>query len=107
MEGDHSDIVNEPMMAPTFQGSSSYVDSGNRLLSMLASISIEDIPMAVKYLVDKLASVQKKKVDNQSIHIWDNYQLSPEVIAMAPSERKEVYGDYCANLTEILEEKYR
>lgn len=38
---------------------------------------------------------------------WDNYQLSPEVIAMAPSERKEVYGDYGANVTEILEEKYR
>lgn len=38
---------------------------------------------------------------------WNNYQLSPEVIAMAPSERKEVYGDYDEKLTEILEEKYR
>ena len=38
--------------------------------------------------------------------IWDNYELSAEIIAMAPAKRKSIYGDYDAELTEILEEKY-
>ena len=41
-----------------------------------------------------------------SAHIWDNYQLSAEVVAMAPVKRKAIYGDYDSELTEILEEKY-
>ena len=36
---------------------------------------------------------------------WDNYQLSAEVIAMAPQKRKKVYGDYDAELMSVLEEK--
>ena len=39
--------------------------------------------------------------------IWDNYELSAEIIAMAPAKRKSIYGDYDAELTEILEEKYK
>ena len=41
------------------------------------------------------------------IHSWDNYQLSEEVISMAPKKRKKVYGDYNTELTLILEEKYK
>ena len=107
MENDHSDIVNEPIIAPTVQESSSYVVPRKRVLSMLASISIEDIPMAVKYLVDKLAKAQKQKTISQSTHIWDNYQLSSKVISMAPSKRKEIYGNYDVELTDVLEEKYK
>ena len=32
-------------------------------------------------------------------HSWDNYQLSEEVISMAPKKRKKVYGDYNTELT--------
>ena len=39
-------------------------------------------------------------------HSWDNYQLSEEVISMAPKKRKKVYRDYNTELTLILEEKY-
>ena len=37
----------------------------------------------------------------------DDYQLSAEVIAMAPAKRKDIYGDYEADLIDVLEEKYR
>ena len=107
MEKDHSDIVSEPIIAPTIQESSTSVGPSNSLLSMLASISIEDIPMAVKYLVDKLAKAQKQKTTSRSTHTWDNYQLSAKVISMAPSKRKEIYGNYDVDLTDILEEKYK
>ena len=63
--------------------------------------------MAVKYLVDKLAVIRKQDADDSSSHIWDGYQLSPEVKAMAPAERKSIYGDYDGELIDILEEKYR
>ena len=72
-----------------------------------ASISIDDIPVAVKFLVDKLATAKKKRATSQSTHSWDNYKLSKEVISMAPAERKEIYGNYKSELTDILEEKYK
>ena len=74
---------------------------------MLSSIRIEDIPLAVRYLVDKLAGVKKKEDAAVISHSWDNYQLSEEVISMAPKKRKKVYGDYNTELTLILEEKYK
>jgi len=39
-------------------------------------------------------------------HAWDNYELSPEILAMAPKKRHNVYGDYKVELANILEEKY-
>ena len=46
-------------------------------------------------------------ISNETIHIWDNYQLSPEAISMAPAERKDIYSDYKSRLVDILEEKYK
>lgn len=40
-------------------------------------------------------------------HSWDNYELSPEILAIAPQRRDIAYGDYKAELTEILEKKYK
>lgn len=40
-------------------------------------------------------------------HSWDNYELSPEILAMMPEKRHDVYGDYKAELSNILEEKYK
>ena len=104
MEGKKTHVVNEPVLAPN----TSYTIPRNGLLSMLSSVSIEDIPMAVKYLVDKLAAIRKQEVvDASSSHVWDDYQLSAEVIAMAPAKRKSIYGDYDAELIDVLEEKYK
>ena len=94
MEGKKIDVVNEPVLAPD----TSYTIPRNGLLSMLSSVSIEDIPMAVKYLVDKLAAIRKQETVDASSHVWDDYQLSAEVIAMAPAKRKSIYGDYDADI---------
>ena len=102
MEDNKSTIVGEPAA----YDSTSYVMPRNSLISMLSSVGIDDIPMAIRYLVDKLAAAQKKETEDKSVHIWDNYELSPEIIAMAPVKRKNIYGDYDAELTEILEESH-
>ena len=98
MEGNKADIVSEPVLAPD----TSYTIPRNGLLSMLSSVSIEDIPMAIKYLVDKLATVRKYEAVDTSSHVWDDYQLSAEVIAMAPAKRKNIYGDYADELIDVL-----
>ena len=103
MEDNKSTLVSEPAA----YDSTSYVMPRSSLISMLSSVGIDDIPMAIRYLVDKLVAAQKKETVDQSAHIWDNYELSAEIIAMAPAKRKSIYGDYDAELTEILEEKYK
>ena len=50
---------------------------------------------------------RKNDVSDNTAHIWDGYQLSAEVIAMAPGQRKSIYGDYKEEIAELLEEKYR
>jgi hypothetical protein len=97
--------VSEPITA--LPESSTYTMSRNSLLSMLSTVRVEDIPMAIKYLVDKLSSARKNDVSDNTAHIWDGYQLSAEVIAMAPGQRKSIYGDYKEEIAELLEEKYR
>ena len=104
MEDNSNNMVNEPS-AP--YGTSPATIPQGGLLSMLSTISIDDIPLAVKYLADKLVRAQAADVVKQTIHTWDSYQLSDEVRAMAPLERKNVYGNYDEELTSVLEEKYR
>ena len=106
MEQEKYDKVSEPIVAP-YPDTVGYTIPRSGLQKLLSSIQIEDIPLDVKYLVDKLASANPKKETVVTTHSWDNYQLSAEVIAMAPQKRKKVYGDYDAELTSILEEKYR
>ena len=38
---------------------------------------------------------------------WSDYRLSEEIEMLAPRVRKPVYGDYEAELSTVLEEKYR
>ena len=40
-------------------------------------------------------------------HSWDDYEVSPEILDMAPKRRYSIYGDYEAELSNILEEKYK
>ena len=58
----------------------------------------------VQQLVAQFAKESKRKID--STPVWANYQLSPEILAMAPRERKPIYGDYKEELSTILEEEY-
>lgn len=105
MEDKETHMASEPIAA--YSENSTYTMPRNRLLSVLSTVSIDDIPMAIKYLVDKLSSARKKEEVDSSIHIWDDYQLSTEVIAMAPARRKNIYGDYKETLSDLLEEKYK
>lgn len=98
-------MASEPIAA--YSENSSYTMPRSRLLSVLSTVSIDDIPMAIKFLVDKLSSVQKKEETESVAHVWDNYQLSAEVIAMSPANRKSIYGDYKEIIADLLEEKYK
>ena len=92
LESDSPSMASEPIAVYT--DNSAYTMSRSSLLSMLSKVSIDDIPMAIKYLVDKLSSARKKEETDSIAHVWDNYQLSAEVIAMSPANRKSIYGDY-------------
>lgn len=92
---------------PTASLSETYTIPRSHLFEMLSEVKVDDIPAAIKYLVDKLAIVQKSSIRTTVSHKWDKYQLSEQVIAMAPSKRKNIYGDYDSELLEVLEEKYK
>ena len=55
---------------------------------------------------DQIGFCIRKKV-SEKFHHWDNYELSPEILAILPQKRHNIYGDYKEEVTEILEEKYR
>jgi hypothetical protein len=60
----------------------------------------------IEAILIRLAFASEKKVSEKP-HFWDNYELSPEMLAILPQKRHNVYGDYKEEVTEILEEKYR
>lgn len=100
-----SDMASEPTTDYSVSQDNPIV--GKDLLDLLSKVRLEDIPLAVKFLVDKLAWSRQKKANDSKAHKWDDYQLSAEVKAMAPSKRKSVYGDYDTELTALMEEKYK
>lgn len=59
----------------------------------------------IESLLMEMALSAKRNVHTTS-HSWDNYELSPEILAMAPKTRHDVYGDYKEEMLNILEEKY-
>ena len=46
-----------------------------------------------------------KEMEDNETHMVS--ELSAEVIAMAPANRKSIYGEYKEVLSDLLEEKYR
>ena len=58
------------------------------------------------HVADEAVGVASRMADN-GVHVWDDYHLSAEVVAMAPAQRKSIYGDYKEKFSELLEEKYR
>ena len=60
----------------------------------------------IEAILIRLAFASENK-GSEKPHHWDNYELSPEILAILPQKRHNIYGDYKEEVTEILEEKYR
>lgn len=76
-------------------------------LNMDSNVDIAEwMQQQIEALLIRIALTSEKKVHATS-HLWDNYELSSEVLAMAPKQRHNVYGDYEAELTELLEQRYK
>lgn len=104
-ENDH--VVNDPITFPLHQDKS-HPFGGNQLIHVLENIGIQDIPKAIQFLENRLIVHQKKEnlIPTQK-HSWDTYELSQEILNMAPQVRKDIYGDYKTMMQNILTEKYQ
>ena len=62
----------------------------------------------IEAILLKMALDSEREKPTKS-HWWDDYELSPEILAIAPKKRRNVYGDgdYKAQLSNILEEKHK
>jgi len=49
----------------------------------------------------------KSQDESDHSHRWDDYELSPEILAMTPRRRGYVYDNYEEVLTDTLAEKYK
>ena len=74
----------------------------------------KDVDMAewmqqqIEAILLKMALDSEREEPTKS-HWWDDYELSPEILAIAPKKRRNVYsdGDYKTQLSNILDEKYK
>ena len=72
----------------------------------------DDVDMAewmqqqIEAILIRMALAAEREAQPTS-HSWDDYEVSPEILAMAPKRRYSIYGDYEAELSNILEEKYK
>lgn len=103
-ENDH--IASEPISAP-YPSPNPFQLSGDKLLSVLESVGIQDIPIAIKYLANRLITSQHHDQATHKKHSWDSYKLSEEVLEMSPKERKDIYGDYKSMMESIMQEEYK
>ncbi len=78
----------------------------DRLTSYLSEVRREDIPWAVNFLVSQLVTVEEPDTP-QKKHLWENYELTPEIKALSSFERKKLPLNYDDALTEALEEKHK
>ena len=60
----------------------------------------------IEAILVRMALATERK-SREASHLWDDYELSPEILAMAPEKRQSVYSGYKAELSNILEEKYK
>ena len=62
----------------------------------------------IEAILLKMALDSEREEPTKS-HWWDDYELSPEILAIAPKKRRNVYsdGDYKTQLSNILDEKYK
>ncbi len=81
----------------------------NELWSYIQSLSMT--ASNERWLAERLLeSAKAKSVANEQevqSHVWDNYQLSPEIIEMTLKNRKMVSNDIEKSLLTAIEEKYK
>jgi len=77
------------------------------MLNLDDDVEIADwMQQQIEAILIRMAFASENKA-HTTPHSWDNYELSPEILAIAPQRRRSVYGDYKAEVTELLEQKYR
>lgn len=99
-------MTRETAALKMIQGYAEHSVAREHLSDYLSVVSMEDIPWAVNFLLSKLA-VKKEATAVEEHHIWDDYELSPEIQALSSFERKVLPDDYKQELTEILGERYK
>ncbi len=81
----------------------------NKLWSFLQSLSMT--ASNERWLAERLLeSANAKSVANKQkaqCHVWDNYQLSQEIINMTLKNRKRVSNNIEKSLLTSMEEKYK
>lgn len=93
-----------------------------RLKDILSSLDHSQAIWAIKFLESVLAGKNGKPVtnadeteqeveldveENKKKHVWWDYPVSPEVMAMTFNHRKSITDNYKKDLYNALEEKYR
>ena len=93
-----------------------------RLKDILSSLDHSQAIWAIKFLEDVLAGKNSKSVttadeteqeveldvaENKKKHVWWDYPVSPEVMAMIPKKRILISDRYEEELYHALEEKYK
>ena len=95
-----------------------------RLKDILSSLDHSQAIWAIKFLEDVLAGKNSKPItlttadeteqeveldveENKKKHVWWDYPVSPEVMAMTFKHRKSITDNYKQDLYNALEEKYR
>ena len=80
----------------------------HKLWSFLQSLSLT--ASNERWLAERLlesANAKSVTETKQQEHVWDNYQLSPEILKMSLKNRKLVSDSIDESLCESLEEKYK
>lgn len=103
METDKNNLLSEPLATGQIANRERRFISKEQLPVYLSAVKTDDIPLAISYLVDKLAA-RPAKPENKT-HRWDSYELSSEIIALSSFERVQLPKDYDAALIKIVEEE--
>ena len=59
----------------------------------------------IEAILIRLAFASENKVSEKPHH-WDNYELSPEILAILPQKRHNIYGDYKEEVTIITRDEH-
>ncbi len=103
METEKNNLVSEPIATGQIANRVNRFVSKEQLPAYLSAVKTDDIPLAISYLVDKLAA-RPAQSGNSETHQWDSYELSSEIAALSSFERVQLPNDYDAALIKIIKE---
>ena len=104
METEKNNLVSEPIATGQIANRVNRFVSKEQLPAYLSAVKTDDIPLAISFLVDKLAA-RPTQSGNRENHQWDSYELSPEIAALSSFERVPLPSDYDATLIKIVKEE--